>query len=60
MENEEITCEVCLQKPEKESKIQLKCQHVFCSQCLMEYLKVLKAYRQFTPSKLQCVHDGCK
>jgi hypothetical protein len=60
MESEDSVCEVCLQKPQNDAIIQLKCQHVFCSQCLREYVKVLKAYRQLTPDKLQCVHEGCR
>ena len=37
----------------------MKCSHVFCKDCLKEYMRVLKLYRQLTPEKLQCIHDGC-
>ncbi len=54
-----LLCEVCLKSPINNSKITMKCNHVFCSDCMREYVRVLKLYRQLTPEKLQCIHEGC-
>ena len=59
-EDNSDVCEVCCLKPEKDSAIKLKCQHNFCSKCLKDYIKVLKDYHRLTPSKLQCLHEGCE
>lgn len=46
---ENANCQVCLTPPQKGKEIEMKCTHVFCEDCLRQYIKVLKLNRELKP-----------
>lgn len=53
-------CRVCTVQTEAKNRVQLKCQHIFCADCVKKYIEVLRNYHLLTPEKMCCLEEGCK
>ena len=55
--NQDIECNICFEIIKSPNKVKLKCEHYFCEDCWLDYLK--EKISNANVSKIACMQSGC-